>query len=39
MWKLNGDDVKAMLMAGAMIVIAMECVVMAITGDGIFLRG
>jgi len=38
MWKLNGGDVLAMLGAGLMIVIAMECIVCAITGAGFLTK-
>ena len=37
--KLRFNDIAAMLGAGVMIVIAMEALVIAITGNGIFLRG
>jgi len=39
MWKIDGDDIKATLLAGAMMIIAIEVVVWAITGNGVFIRG
>ena len=38
MWKLNGDDIKAMLLASAMVVVVMEMLVYAITGTGILAK-
>ena len=38
MWKLNEDDVKATLLAAAIIIVAMEMVVYAITGSGILTK-
>lgn len=38
MWKINGDDLKAMLLAAAMVIVAMEMVVYAITGAGFLVK-
>lgn len=36
--KLNMEDALAMLGAGVMIVVAMECIIWALTGTGVLTR-